>query len=333
MSQNASVTLQIPEYFQSPMLVKVSPDHGAYAFSFKQSQILVFNTDGTLSRKISLLDNRPLDIQYHFFDYQVDTRGGIHVLAVWRELPRQTSSGVFIYDKEGKFIKVLVFDKHVDGRGILLDSKDNYIILGLNSDYYFGRTRQLFLLHRYGQAGEYLGSFFEINPADFGSPDVSGPKVYSQLRPLVDHLPVGRSAQRGVYAVIPGTHSIQFFDLAGFRASETVHLQSPLMEKSVAPSPVRSATPLGEDLQITAVQIDADSITAEFDNMSRFDKPRAQVHRRIRVNYDPQNGTARSVVPIDPETGVLIQQAGTPSERAFYYSPGKRQIKEGKSPY
>lgn len=325
-SQDFYSKLQMPDNIQHSPLVKVYPDRQIYGLSILDSAMLFFDMNGALAKQIDLLDDRPQEIKYYYFDFCVGENGRIYILAVWRDKPQQTHSGVFVYDAAFRYIGLVEFNKHVDGRKITLDAMGNFVVLGMTTDFYFGKSSRLHLFHRYSPGGNYLGSFFEVNPqfySNFANPDP--PAVYARLRPIVDHLPFG-SSQQGIFAVIPETLDIQLFDSHTLAPSTILRIQPPKIEQGLLPETLKSKTILSTAMQITAVQITDTSIAVDFDQSTKYQGP-SVLHARVRAIYDPSTLSLRSAVKITQESGELIEQLGVPSSQLFTFSPNERKIK------
>ncbi len=319
--------LQFPASFEPPNIIKVFPSQYIYAFSTSQARMLVFDVNGKPVRDLSVLENRHMDVKYHFFDYHVDAQGRCYILAIWRDAPQRTHSGLFIYDAEGKFEQLLVFGKHVDGRRLLMDAKGHFIVLGLNGDYYFGRTTRLFILHRYNRAGDYLGSFFEVNPTDYMPPNArSISAMYAALRPLVDRLPVGYETNDRLFAVIPGTWNIQLFDAGSLQPREVINLQGPQVGMPDPAGLNPGGRLVAADLNLHAVHIDSASIIADFIISSRYEGPNTLINRRFRATYRRSDSFPLSTGPITADDGMLIQRVGIPGAKAYTYLPEKKRL-------
>ena len=321
-AQTVYTALQIPAYCQqTPFSVKMFPERKIYAFSQIQQMMLTFNLDGSLASQINVLDNRPQDIQYHFMDFQVDDKGKIYILAIWRDAPRQTHCGVFVYNADNTFDKLIELKKYVDARKILIDGQKNIIIVGLSPDFYFGKTSHVYLMHRYNQLGDFLNSGFEVDPRNYVPPtSVNVSSLYGTLRPLVDHLPSGFHVHRGIYAVVPGTHDIEFLEPRTFAPSRTVHLQTPNIMPPAQPESLKSAVMAGTELQISGVHVTENTITVYFDRETRYQGPSARVHQTVRAVYLFDSPAPQSVSQITTVDRQLIEDAGVSSEQDYTFS-------------
>lgn len=200
--------------------MKIGADKRAYAFSQTDACLYLFTPQGSPQRTIRLNENRESDTKHYFFDFCVGDTGDIYVLSVWRKTTEKIKTGVFIYDSEGKFTRIVTLDKQVDGRRMAVDVKGDLIIAGLTTEFYSGKSDRLFLLHQYRTTGEYITSFGELatsgnqqRPAD----------LYRRLRPLIDRLPLG-SCSQGLYYVVPGTNRISFYNQDTLSLSTTIQI-------------------------------------------------------------------------------------------------------------
>ena len=277
-------------------------------------------------RTIDLQGNRPVDVKFYFFDFYVDAAGTAYVLAVWRPRGSEIRSGVFEYGAGGEFVRLVPFGKHVDGRRLAVDAEGNLLVLGLDSDLYFGRARRIGLAHRYDSEGRYLEAFLTLDWEDYAPPAASSIQAaYHNLRPLVDRLPLSIDQTGQVATVLPGTTTVVFFRGKTLESRSSVRLPvSPI--DLTQPAPPRSRF-TGETQQIIKLQVNSDRIIAEVSEDRRFQGP-PTIHTGRALQFFERSESNRLLQeePSTPEFGTLVEQVGAPTDDVYFFS-----IRDGKT--
>ncbi len=304
-------------------ILKVLPDQSLRAVSNSKDLLYLFNSSGKLTRAVDLSQNRPFGIRYGDFDLCVNAQGDIFVLSVWRD--ESFKSGFFVYDNQGEYRYSVLLEKPVVSRRILVDSKGNLIVAGLNSDRYFNQSEPLFLLHKYRPDGSHVRSFLELDPNSY-DPRGDIQRVYRVLYPLVDKAAIG-ICPRGVFAVVPGTRRVNFYHPDTLELTEVVELQAPSVSLlGVSPSMTDEYGQLNDtSLNIWALQVTDTEIEAEFLQSQQYGTPtRARRNVVISCRYDPSGNLLDENWVRVRETGKLILPTGT-TDYSGFVKLGKRE--------
>ena len=319
----ASTNLALPSNARANVL-KVLPNQSVRAVSNRNDFLYLFNSSGQLTRTVDLNENRTSGTEYGDFDLWVNAQGDIFVLSVWKD--QALKSGVLIYDNQGNYQRSVLLGKPVVARRILVDASGDLIVAGLSSDRYFGRSDQLFLLHKYRADGTHVRSFL---PLDTNLYDSSGSiqNVYRTLYPLVDLAAVG-ICPRGIFAVVPGTRNVNFYHPSTLALTEVVALQAPSGSwLNVSQGMTDEYGQLNDtSLVIRKLQVTATGIEAEF-LQSRFYGSHARRNTAVACRYN-QYGNLLSEYPVKyRESGTLIRTTGTTA----YASVVKLRTRDGNS--
>ncbi|MEJ2080830.1 MAG: hypothetical protein P8020_02170 [Acidobacteriota bacterium] len=300
--------------------IKIFPGQKIYALSYSTARLLVFDVAGNPVRTIDLQENRPVDVKFYFFDFYVDAAGKAYVLAVWRPRGNEIRSGVFEYGADGEFVRLVPFDKHVDGRRLVVDAEGNLLVLGLDTDLYFGRADRLGLAHRYDSEGRYLGAFLTLDWEDYAPPATpSIQAAYHTLRPLVDRLPLSIDETGRVATVLPGTTTVMFFGGKTLASRSSAELPVSPIALTQLPPPGGRFT--GETEQIIKLQVNRDRIIAEVSEDRRFQGP-PTIHTGRALQFFERSESNRLLhaEPSTPEFGTLVEQVGTPTDDIYCFS-------------
>lgn len=317
--------LEQPSNSQIPR-IEIFPGQKIYALSYSTARLLVFDVAGHPVRTIDLQENRPVNVKFYFFDFYVDAAETAYVLAVWRPRGNEIRSGVFEFGADGEFVRLVPFGKHVEGRRLVVDAEGNLLVLGLDTDLYFGRADRLGLAHRYDSEGRYLGAFLTLDWEDYAPP--AAPSIqaaYHTLRPMVDRLPLSINKTGQVATVLPGTTTLMFFGGKTLESQSSAELPvSPIALTQLPPSGSRFT---GETQQIVTFQINSDRIIAEVSADRRFQGP-PTIHTGRVLEFFERSGSHRllSAHPSTPEFGTLIEQVGVRTNDIYCFS-----IHEGKA--
>lgn len=94
-------------------------------------------------------------------DFTIDSKGNFIIPANWFEWKRgsQLKAGVFIFDANGRYTSTVQFAMQCSPEGIEVDSKGNFLVLGVEGAYLRGTKKDCYLLHRFTSTGEHVGSF------------------------------------------------------------------------------------------------------------------------------------------------------------------------------
>lgn len=306
--------------------IKIFPGQKIYALCDSTARLLVFDVAGNPVRTIDLQENHPVDVKFYFFDFYVDAVGKAYVLAVWRPRGNEIHSGVFEYGDDGEFVRLVPFDKHVDGRRLVVDAEGNQLVLGLDTDLYFGRADRFGLAHRYDSDGRYLGAFLTLDWEDYAPP--AAPSIqaaYRTLRPLVDRLPLSIDKTGQVATVLPGTTTVVFFGGETLESESSAELPVSPIDLTQPPPPGGRFT--GEMQQIVTLQVNSDRIIAEVSTDRRF-QGSPTIHTGRVLEFFERSGSHRllSAHPSTPESGTLIEQVGVPTDDIYCFS-----IREGRA--
>ena len=319
----ASTNLALPSNARANVL-KVLPNQSLRAISDYNDLLYLFNSSGQLMRTVDLSQNRTSGTRYGDFDLWVNAQGDIFVLSVWKD--QALKSGLFVYDNQGNYQRSVELGKPVVARRILVDTSGDLIVAGLSGDRYFGRSEQLFMLHKYRADGTHVRSFLEL---DTNSYDSSGSmqNVYRTLYPLVDLAAVG-ICPRGIFAVVPGTRTVNFYDPSTLALTEVVELQAPSGSSlNVSQSMTDDYGQLNDtSLIIRKLQVTATGIEAEF-LQSQLYGSHARRNTVIACRYNSY-GNLLSEYPVKyRESGTLIRTTGTTA----YTSVVKLRTQDGSS--
>jgi len=293
-------------------VVKILPDRSLRAVSDYKDLLYLFNASGGLAQTVDLSQHRTFGIRYGDFDLWVNAQGEIFILSVWRDQSLKT--GVFVYDNQGNYQRTVLLDKALVATRILVDAGGNLIVAGLSSDRYFGQSNQLFLLHKFSSDGRHVHSFLELDPDSYDY-DSSGDsqKIYRVLHRLIDLAAVG-ICPRGIFAVVPGTRKINFYNPNTLALTEVVELQAPSV--SLLGTSQSMTDDYGQlhhtSLNIRKLQVKATEIEAEFLQSQIYGTPaRALRNAVISCRYNSSgNLLAESKVRFR-EAGTLIPPTGT----------------------
>lgn len=266
--------------------VKVLPDGSCLAFAGNTGLVHKFDADGRVNSVFKSLDHRTADSEHSFFDFAASSDGQIFVLGMFKDQNADLKAGVFVFRPDGSFDRLTTLSKKMDARGITVGPNGNLFILGLPPDFYFGKSKKIHLLHKFTADGEYVGSGAEVNPSLL-APDGNVQHLYHTLRANMDRIPIG-SCPRGIFSVMPGTHTLHFYDPGTLALLDAVQLQVPSFPSKPVPVGLqdRYGEYQGNFHRIREIQVGAQEIRSEFVHSQTYRKPNAFLNSRFLVITD-----------------------------------------------
>lgn len=288
--------------------MKILPDGSSLAFSESSGSVYKMAPDGKLLKDVRPLDHRTVDSQHTFYDFCASTDGSLYVLGMFKDGRGELRSAVFLFGSDGQFKRLINLVKRMDARGLTVDTKGNLIVLGLPSDFYFGQSKNLFLLHQFDQQGRLLRSFGEFNPGSHAGGE-NAQTLYHFLRGHLNRVPIG-SCEKGIFCVWPGTNSVNFYHPDTLALVQSVRIDEPSVLNKAIPASVSDR--YGEYQRtanrIKEIQIDAQEIRAEFVQSQMYQNPNAALSSRLLVVAD-FTGKMRSTREVDATYGQLLALA------------------------
>ncbi|MEP6716447.1 MAG: hypothetical protein ABJC09_12830 [Terriglobia bacterium] len=176
-------------------------------------------SNGTLTGQFPL-SSLPLagKTMMHFSpEVAVDTDGNIFLAAVWRpEGTRQTSTGIFVLDRNGVYTRTITLSPRVEARHLTIDREGNLYVLGMNTDYFSGKTDLCMMIHKYTPGGTRVTAFSDC-PAGYSLRNQTGLTPGPDLSKLNRDINLGSVwFQNGlIYHVLADLHTVKTFDTSG----------------------------------------------------------------------------------------------------------------------
>lgn len=133
-----------------------------YAASSWSHKIKVFSDDGFLEREIDFSKEIPFICPAVKHpqpgELAINSLGYLFVTAYWRDCEDRLQSGIFIFDKDGKFEHIIALEK-IDVEDMAITNKDQILITGV--DLNSGKPREF--LWQIAQSGKTLMSYFSLS--------------------------------------------------------------------------------------------------------------------------------------------------------------------------
>lgn len=207
-----------------------------YIYAASSKSIYHYSPQGALLNQFSVMavPEASSAQQISFMpDVAADSRN-VYISAVWRNHPRETTAGVFVFDINRGYVRTIVTNPLVEVRHLAVDGNGSLFLLGIDPAYFHKDTNLCLLIHKFSPDGARLTAFSACPAGNLRLPAGAAPGPdYAKLRQDVDLGSVW--IQNGLVChLLAGSHLLRVFDANGQQRQE-VRLQMPAVPAIVQP--------------------------------------------------------------------------------------------------
>jgi hypothetical protein len=165
------------------------------------------------THEISLAQPRELESAEIQRDLHVDQNGLLYLAATWKSAGQQAGAGVFVFDAAGRNTRKIILSPPIMVRHVATDDQGNLFALGVDQEYFWRRTDDCLLIHKYSSEGKRTVAFSAC-------PSHLDLRRMGDVRPGPDAQRLWEEAARGriwlkkglVYHLLPVSRQLRIFE-------------------------------------------------------------------------------------------------------------------------
>jgi len=159
LTEAGRVTLSLPGGRLSDLTISSSGQ--MYALDAQAWNVYRYPAQGVLVGQFALA-GVPEAAQGHVSpqpEIAADRSGNVYIAGIWRNVSRDTFTGVFVFDASGHYSRTILTIPRVEARHIAIDRQGAIYLLGMHPAYFNRGTDLCLLIHKYGTDGKGITAF------------------------------------------------------------------------------------------------------------------------------------------------------------------------------